>query len=71
MIPDMKYSVWKKPMGLTREKIDNAIGIVANENKYHPIRDYLSDLVWDGEQRIRFWPAVFWGLTQTITPMKR
>ena len=29
--------------GLTNEKkIDNAIGIVANENKYHPIRDYLS-----------------------------
>ena len=35
--------------GLTNEKkIDNAIGIVANENKYHPIRDYLSSLVWDG-----------------------
>ena len=36
------------------KKIDNAIGIVANENKYHPIRDYLSDLVWDGTERIRF-----------------
>ena len=41
--------------GLTSEKkIDNAIGIVANENKYHPIRDYLSALVWDGTERIRF-----------------
>ena len=41
--------------GLTNEKkIDNAIGIVANENKYHPIRDYLSSLVWDGTERIRF-----------------
>ena len=40
---------------LTNEKkIDNAIGIVANENKYHPIRDYLSALVWDGTERIRF-----------------
>ena len=27
---------------------------MANENKYHPIRDYLSDLVWDGTERIRF-----------------
>ena len=25
-----------------------------NENKYHPIRDYLSALVWDGTERIRF-----------------
>ena len=33
------------------KKIDNAIGIVANENKYHPIRDYLSSLVWDGTER--------------------
>ena len=41
--------------GLTNEKkIDNVIGIVANENKYHPIRDYLSALVWDGTERIRF-----------------
>ena len=36
------------------KKIDNAIGIVANENKYHPIRDYLNTLVWDGTERIRF-----------------
>ncbi|WP_243112003.1 VapE domain-containing protein, partial [Faecalibacterium sp. AF27-11BH] len=27
---------------------------VRNENKYHPIRDYLSALVWDGTERIRF-----------------
>ena len=27
---------------------------MANENKYHPIRDYLSSLVWDGKERIRF-----------------
>ena len=39
---------------LNEKKIDNAIGIVANENKYHPIRDYLSTLVWDGTERIRF-----------------
>ena len=54
---DMKYLLLylEETYGLTNEKkIDNAIGIVANENKYHPIRDYLIALVWDGTERIRF-----------------
>ena len=54
---DMKYLFLylEETYGLTNEKkIDNAIGIVANENKYHPIRDYLSSLVWDGTERICF-----------------
>ena len=39
--------------GLTSEKkIAAAIGIVANENGYHPIRDYLNGLTWDGTERI-------------------
>ena len=52
---DMKYLLLylEETYGLTNEKkIDNAIGLVANENKYHPIRDYLSALVWDGTERI-------------------
>ncbi len=40
---------------LTSEKcINAAIGIVANENNYHPIRDKLDSLVWDGTERIRY-----------------
>ncbi len=53
----MKYLLLylEETYGLTSEKkIETAIGIVANENKYHPIRDYLSTLVWDGTERIRF-----------------
>ena len=45
---DMKYLLLylEETYGLTNEKkIDNAIGIVANENKYHPIRDYLNTLL--------------------------
>lgn len=41
--------------GLTNEKkILSAIKIVANENKYHPIRDYLNSLEWDGQERVRY-----------------
>ncbi|MCD8375050.1 MAG: virulence-associated E family protein [Oscillospiraceae bacterium] len=40
---------------LTNEKnIERAVQITADMNRYHPIRDYLNSLVWDGEERIRF-----------------
>jgi len=58
---DMKYLLLylEETYGLTNEKkIDNAIGIVANENKYHPIRDYLSALAMLFEKQ--------YTLTQTI-----
>ena len=48
---DMKYLLLylEETYGLTSEKkIETAIGIVANENKYHPIRDFLNSLAWDG-----------------------
>ena len=47
---DMKYLLLylEETYGLTNEKkIDNAIGIVANENKYHPIRDYPNMSDWE------------------------
>lgn len=54
---DKKYLLLylEENYGLTNEKkIDTAIGIVANENRYHPIRDYLNSLTWDKKERIRF-----------------
>ena len=52
---DMNYLLLylEETYGLTSEKkIAAAIGIVANENGYHPIRDYLNGLSWDGIERI-------------------
>lgn len=40
--------------GLTHEKnIPRAIDIIANQNSYHPVREYLNSLEWDGEKRIK------------------
>ena len=53
---DMNYLLLylEETYGLTSEKkIAAAIGIVANENGYHPIRDYLNGLSWAGTERIR------------------
>ena len=43
----------EKNYGLKNDRIINkALNIVASENRYHPIRDCLEKLEWDGEQRI-------------------
>ncbi len=34
--------------------IEEALHIVADRNKYHPIRDFLNSLEWDGQERVRF-----------------
>lgn len=55
----------EKNYGLTsKEKVEAAIAIVANENSFHPIRDRLETLVWDGQERIRFALHHFLGADQ-------
>ena len=40
--------------GLRSENnINKAIHIIASENGYHPIKQYLESLEWDGEERIK------------------
>ena len=50
---DMKYILRRmEKYGISSEKkIESAIHIVANENRYHPIQDYLNGLQWDGTER--------------------
>jgi predicted P-loop ATPase len=53
---DMKYLYlyFEEHYGITNEKrIADALGIVSNENAYHPIRECLEGMVWDGTPRIR------------------
>ena len=48
------YLYLEKFYGLTVERnILNAIRVVAQRHPYHPIRDYLESLVWDGQKRMR------------------
>lgn len=47
------------------KKIDRAIMIVASNNRYHPIRDELGSLKWDGTERVRHALRHFLGAEET------
>lgn len=36
------------------KRVREALQIVATENQYHPVREYLNSLYWDGNPRIRY-----------------
>lgn len=39
--------------GMTgKDRIFDAVNVVANENRFHPVRDYLDGCVWDGVPRL-------------------
>ena len=54
---DYNYLIYyfEKNYGIVSDtKIQRAISIVADKHRYHPIRDYLNGLIWDGKERIRY-----------------
>ena len=49
---------WMQRSGLpriARETVRDAVSVCAQENSYHPVRDYLSSLEWDGQERVHVW----------------
>lgn len=38
----------------SEKKIIDAADLAAHQNSYHPVRDYLNSLAWDGTERIRY-----------------
>lgn len=43
------------------KKIEDMVKVVANENRYHPVCDFLNSLQWDGQERIRYCMKRFLG----------
>ncbi|MER2031012.1 MAG: virulence-associated E family protein [Solibacillus sp.] len=64
--------VWGIKRG--REKIDDVLGNVQRSNAFHPVRDYLESLSWDGDERVatlltNYLNATDSEYTRTVTKM--
>tara|TARA_Y100000310_G_scaffold209396_1_gene210003 strand:- start:302 stop:1543 length:1242 start_codon:yes stop_codon:yes gene_type:complete len=47
------------------EAAANAIKTAAHAHAYHPVREYLNALKWDGRKRIHMWPTIYFGAPDT------
>lgn len=45
--------------------VGSAVAAVADRNRYHPVREYLDGLTWDGTERLSCWLEDYCGATAT------
>jgi predicted P-loop ATPase len=50
---------------LPKDIAHQAVDIVAHERRFHPVRDYLNGLAWDGKSRARGWLTAYLGAEST------
>lgn len=66
---DLRLGMWlaQQPGLLVRsaEALATSVGWVARESRWHPVREYLDGLVWDGVERLPHWLHDFLGLQRT------
>lgn len=64
---DTNTAAWMQQHGLNvaPSVVGQAVQAHAETNKFHPIREYLRNLQWDGEARIDFWLYYFLGVEHT------
>lgn len=59
---------WLQSVGLPkigREVVHQAVALRAQERSFHPVRDYLASLEWDGRQRLGSWLVRYAGAADT------
>src|SRR5690348_13439053 len=50
---------------LAKDTTHQAVDVRAYEHAYHPVRNYLTDLTWDGTPRLAGWLATYLGAEDT------
>lgn len=52
-----------------KDKVADALALIGERRAYHPVRDYLAGLEWDGEERLDAWLCRYAGAEDT--PLNR
>jgi len=59
---------WLQRAGLVligKDSTHSAVDLVARENSFHPVQEYLDSLAWDGVERLLTWLSVYFGANET------
>jgi predicted P-loop ATPase len=61
---DLLAAIWlqENQISVTPEVAGQAIEVVARESKFHPVREHLDGLRWDGKPRLETWLSYYMGV---------
>jgi predicted P-loop ATPase/primase-polymerase (primpol)-like protein len=65
---DINTAIWLEAhYGLkpSTQKVSDVIKLIAQHHKFHPVREYLTSLKWDGKSRVNNWLSVYLGVLDT------
>lgn len=65
---DVLLTNWLQHHGIAApiDVVARAVAVVAEEHKFHPVREYLKGLAWDGTERIEHWLVDHCGVEDTL-----
>jgi predicted P-loop ATPase len=65
---DIRTTEWMQHRGInvTPAVVFQAVEVIARENSFHPVREYLEGLVWDGVPRLDGWLTAHLGVPDTL-----
>jgi hypothetical protein len=59
-----EFMQWKGLRKIGRDTLFQAVETRAHENSFHPVRQYLENVQWDGTNRLDFWLSMYLGVEQ-------
>lgn len=64
---DVRCAEWlqRREINVAPAMVSRSVGAVAREMRVHPVRDYLSHLIWDGVPRLERWTITYLGAHET------